>query len=51
MCGERLEIIKQSEMPAVERGMKGDHRRAASRRWREEEVSALARVIVRGNKI
>lgn len=56
-CGERLEIIKQSGTPAVVEGGRKGARRVASgwRRvrgeWGPREVSALARVIVRGNKI
>lgn len=56
--GERLEIIKQSGMPAVvEEGRKrgGGERVGGGRTVRggggRREVSALARVIVRGNKI
>lgn len=58
-CGERLEIIKQSgTSAAVEGGRKGGEGGRASG-WRKiprgerrpREVSALARVIVRGNKI
>lgn len=62
-CGERLEIIKQSgTSAAVEGGRKGGGEGGQGGRasgWRKiprgerrpREVSALARVIVRGNKI
>lgn len=52
--GERLEIIKQSGTPTVveggRRGLQGGDRRRG-RAGRRREVSAPARVIVRGNKI
>lgn len=56
-CGERLEIIKQRGTASVVEGGRKGARRVASgwRRIRDgrgsREVSALARVIVRGNKI